>query len=259
MDLKYSYLSLSTTPSIQAPNKTTQEISNQQVKAGILVYCVVKCNLTHKTQTIIKKKWWNLVTSTSSFSRIQMNEVVRIAMIVPMGMDLWGSLRSPDLLDPAIIPETHTNTHRVKPGYIENYTEIMQQRYFSMHKMTSASRPQDITVFPLVWLIFWKINKFSRVYFDHWAKVLQHHSSPAKTQITPQILHSCFKSNFIFHINSQCHQTCIVPLLLCEHCWKNLKCFVTVAGDHWNIPHVQLSVLAQSFINQGYLTNFFSS
>lgn len=34
-----------------------------------------------------------------------MKEVVRMAMMVPMGMDLWASRRSPDLLEPAIIPE----------------------------------------------------------------------------------------------------------------------------------------------------------
>lgn len=34
-----------------------------------------------------------------------MKEVVRIAKMVPIGMDLWASLRSPDLLEPAIMPE----------------------------------------------------------------------------------------------------------------------------------------------------------
>lgn len=33
-----------------------------------------------------------------------MKDVVRIANMVPIGMDLWASLRSPDLLEPAIIP-----------------------------------------------------------------------------------------------------------------------------------------------------------
>lgn len=37
-----------------------------------------------------------------------MKEVVRIAIMVPTGIDLWASLRSPDLLEPAIIPETTT-------------------------------------------------------------------------------------------------------------------------------------------------------
>lgn len=32
-------------------------------------------------------------------------DVVRIAQIVPIGMDFWASARSPDLFDPAIIPE----------------------------------------------------------------------------------------------------------------------------------------------------------
>lgn len=41
-----------------------------------------------------------------------MKEVVRIANMVPIGMDLWASLRSPDLLEPAMIPEIkHTQTH----------------------------------------------------------------------------------------------------------------------------------------------------
>lgn len=31
--------------------------------------------------------------------------MVRIAIMVPMGMDLWASRRSPDLFEPAIIPE----------------------------------------------------------------------------------------------------------------------------------------------------------
>lgn len=33
-----------------------------------------------------------------------MKEVVKMAIIVPIGIDLWASLRSPDLFDPAIIP-----------------------------------------------------------------------------------------------------------------------------------------------------------
>ena len=32
-------------------------------------------------------------------------EVVRIARMVPMGMERWASFRSPDRLEPAIIPE----------------------------------------------------------------------------------------------------------------------------------------------------------
>lgn len=31
-------------------------------------------------------------------------DVVKIAAIVPLGMDLWASSRSPDLFEPAIIP-----------------------------------------------------------------------------------------------------------------------------------------------------------
>lgn len=44
-------------------------------------------------------------------SRIQMKEVVRMARMVPMGMDLCASRRSPDLLEPAMIPgRTKANT-----------------------------------------------------------------------------------------------------------------------------------------------------
>lgn len=33
-----------------------------------------------------------------------MMEVVTMAMMVPIGIDLWASLRSPDRFDPAMIP-----------------------------------------------------------------------------------------------------------------------------------------------------------
>ena len=36
--------------------------------------------------------------------RIQMNVVVAMARIVPMGMDFWASRRSPDRLEPAMMP-----------------------------------------------------------------------------------------------------------------------------------------------------------
>lgn len=39
-----------------------------------------------------------------------MKDVVRIASMVPIGMDLWASLRSPDLLEPAMMPEVR-ETH----------------------------------------------------------------------------------------------------------------------------------------------------
>lgn len=39
-----------------------------------------------------------------TIERIQTKEVVRMARIVPMGIDFWASFRSPDLFDPAMIP-----------------------------------------------------------------------------------------------------------------------------------------------------------
>lgn len=40
--------------------------------------------------------------------RIQMNDVVTMARMVPVGMDFWASLRSPERLDPAMIPAEQT-------------------------------------------------------------------------------------------------------------------------------------------------------
>lgn len=39
--------------------------------------------------------------------RIQTRVVVVIAKMVPMGMDFWASRRSPDLLEPAMMPSKH--------------------------------------------------------------------------------------------------------------------------------------------------------
>lgn len=43
-----------------------------------------------------------------------MKEVVRIAMMVPKGMDLWASRRSPDLLEPAIIPKRKKQSKQLR-------------------------------------------------------------------------------------------------------------------------------------------------
>ena len=60
-----------------------------------------------------------------SSERIQTMEVVVMAAMVPMGMDFWASRRSPERLEPAMIPEqivkketrseihTHVKTTRV--------------------------------------------------------------------------------------------------------------------------------------------------
>lgn len=41
---------------------------------------------------------------TKCTERIQMTDVVAIARMVPMGMDFWASLKSPDRFEPAMIP-----------------------------------------------------------------------------------------------------------------------------------------------------------
>lgn len=94
-DKDQPYLSLKTTPSIQAPKKTTLEMSEHEVQ-------VERRHEGHLSLTEHKGR-----LMVHLVSRIQMKEVVRIAMMVPMGMDLWASRRSPDLLEPAIIPETN--------------------------------------------------------------------------------------------------------------------------------------------------------
>lgn len=40
-----------------------------------------------------------------SGERIQIKEVVAIARMVPIGMDFWASLRSPERFEPAMIPK----------------------------------------------------------------------------------------------------------------------------------------------------------
>ncbi len=41
--------------------------------------------------------------------RIQTSEVVRMASMVPMGMERWASFRSPERFDPAMIPDTQSS------------------------------------------------------------------------------------------------------------------------------------------------------
>lgn len=68
--------------------------------------------ITHMNTNILAYVVYTV--SAERVSRIQMKEVVRIAIMVPIGMDLCASLRSPDLLEPAIIPKikyTQTHTH----------------------------------------------------------------------------------------------------------------------------------------------------
>lgn len=76
---------------------------------------------------------WELGTQTDAHLktlwRIQMKEVVRIAIMVPTGIDLWASLRSPDLLEPAIIPKRNniytynTKGRKVTPEHANAFTD----------------------------------------------------------------------------------------------------------------------------------------
>lgn len=52
-----------------------------------------------------------------------------MAMMVPNGMDLWASLKSPDLFEPAIMPEKQTNKTKIERGRSNNllFDEEYQQ------------------------------------------------------------------------------------------------------------------------------------
>lgn len=56
------------------------------------------------------KKSDKRIISFYILQRIQTNDVVSIAHIVPTGIDLEASAKSPDLLDPAIIPKIIKHT-----------------------------------------------------------------------------------------------------------------------------------------------------
>ena len=49
--------------------------------------------------------WVYMIIKTHKSIRIQTKAVVKMADIVPTGIDFWASSKSPDLLDPAIMPE----------------------------------------------------------------------------------------------------------------------------------------------------------
>lgn len=56
--------------------------------------------------------------------RIQTAEVVAMARIVPVGIDFWASRRSPERLEPAMIP---VNRGAVRTGAMGEQTEIGHQ------------------------------------------------------------------------------------------------------------------------------------
>lgn len=95
-----TYLSLRTTPSIQAPNKTTELKSKNNRSRSIIQY-----------KAVYGYTFFFLLVCTI---RIQTSEVVVIAKIVPTGMDFWASRRSPDLLEPAMIPTNKKEIEELK-------------------------------------------------------------------------------------------------------------------------------------------------
>lgn len=60
-----------------------------------------------------------------SSKRIQTVEVVVMAAMVPMGMDFWASRRSPERLEPAMIPEQTVEMQKLSRS--RRFTHIQTQ------------------------------------------------------------------------------------------------------------------------------------
>lgn len=94
-----TYLSLRTTPSIQAPNRTTQDMSGgRQLRKGAVTTFKVSQSVFNATDKS------NQTLQPPIKTRIHTVDVVVMAAIVPIGIDFWASRRSPDRLEPAMIP-----------------------------------------------------------------------------------------------------------------------------------------------------------
>lgn len=57
-----------------------------------------------------------------------MTEVVAIARIVPMGMDFWASLKSPDRFEPAMIP-ARGGHNRNQTYLFKNETQLYAEQF----------------------------------------------------------------------------------------------------------------------------------
>lgn len=105
-------LSLRTTPSMQAPNKTTLLRSGRTAlrkttrHSDQIKHAPVLLSLNGIIESVV-----STLAGTHRF-RIQMMEVVRIARMVPTGMERWASFKSPERLDPAMIPERRRREKR---------------------------------------------------------------------------------------------------------------------------------------------------
>lgn len=68
--------------------------------------------------------------SAGPVEKIHIKEVVTMARMVPVGMDLWASRRSPDLLEPAMIPEGNTDRYpkSQSPVCCLNHQDNLQAR-----------------------------------------------------------------------------------------------------------------------------------
>lgn len=98
-------LSLRTTPSMHAPNKMTLLRSGRTAlrkttqQSDPIKHTPVLLSLNGIIESAV-----STLAVTHRF-RIQTMEVVRIARIVPIGMERWASFKSPERLEPAMIPK----------------------------------------------------------------------------------------------------------------------------------------------------------
>lgn len=102
-----TYLSLRTTPSMQAPNRTTELISAAENEGEFLGLHSPPSSpiLSQQERKQLPALWPSLPTVVpAQRCRIQTAEVVAMAKMVPVGIDFWASRRSPERLEPAMIP-----------------------------------------------------------------------------------------------------------------------------------------------------------
>lgn len=85
--------------------------------------------------------WVTTCQDSTHFKRIQTSDVVTMARIVPTGMDFCASLRSPDLFEPAMIPE-NTFGHKIK-GEKKPQRPRMPSCPFCPRVLTSHWRKED--------------------------------------------------------------------------------------------------------------------
>ncbi len=99
-----NFLKLQSGPGTETGNLTTRRSERVRfVKSAISAHSVRR---TRKSNTAVD----HYLCKHSVDQRIQTNEQVSCASMVPIGMDFCGSLKSPDMFDPVMIPAIHNTS-----------------------------------------------------------------------------------------------------------------------------------------------------